>query len=102
MCYLGADYLQSTGPLLPTYLSPPGHIFYPGGGGMPKESHLKGEERKRRRKRRRGGIFTIHLYSLFSERFVVQNQNNLMVVLNTRHTVFAYSLYRFELLEKAL
>jgi hypothetical protein len=55
-----------------------------------------------RRKRRREGIFTIHLYSLFCEQFVVQNLNNLLMELNMRHTLFAYSLYIFELLENAL
>jgi hypothetical protein len=58
--------------------------------------------RRKRRKRRREGIFTIHLYSLFCEQFVVQNLNNLLMELNMRHTLFAYSLYIFELLENAL
>jgi hypothetical protein len=83
------------------------------GGGLliPQESQLKGEERKRRKKEeeeerrniyRREGTFTIHLYSFFCEQFLIQNLNNLLVALNMIHTLFAYSLYIFELLENAL
>jgi hypothetical protein len=76
-----------------------GDIFYPGGEFLiPKESKLKGEERKRR-KRRRKGSFTIHLYSLFFEQFVVHNLNNLIMALKMRHTLFAYSLHICELLK---
>jgi hypothetical protein len=77
-----------------------GTYFTQGGGGLiPKESQLKGEERKRGRKRRREGLFTIHLCSLFSEQFVFQNLKNLLMALNMMHDLFAYSLYVFELLE---
>jgi hypothetical protein len=58
--------------------------------------------RGRRRKRRREGTFTIHIYSLFCEEFVVHNLNNLLMALNMRHTLFAYSLYILELLEHDL
>jgi hypothetical protein len=78
-----------------------------GGGGLlrSKESQLRGEERKMRRKnekRKREGTFTIHLYSLFCEQFVVQNLNNLILTLKIIHNLFAYSLCIFELLENAL
>jgi hypothetical protein len=55
-----------------------------------------------RRKRRREGTFTIHLYSLFCEQFVVHNLNNLFMAPNMTHTLLAYSLYIFELLENDL
>jgi hypothetical protein len=55
-----------------------------------------------RRKRRREGTFTIHLYSLLWEQFVVQNLNNLFMTLNMTHNLLAYSLYIFELLENDL
>jgi hypothetical protein len=74
-----------------------GTYFTQGGGGLIlNESQLNGGER------RREGTYTIHIYSLFCEQFVVHNLKNFLVALNMIHTLFAYSIYIFELLENAV
>jgi hypothetical protein len=62
-------------------------VFDSGGITIEKGREKKEGGRRGGEERRGEGTFTIHLYSLFYEQFVVQNiKNNLLAALNMRHT----------------
>jgi hypothetical protein len=75
--------------------------FYPGRGRVFDSEGIKIEGEREKKEKHKGGkrrmreaTFTIHLYTLFWEQFVVQNLNNLPIMtLNMRHRYCIICLY---------